>query len=176
MQDTRTGQDTVEVLWAPARVHLIIRRNATGISRIEFAPTRGNPGEAALVDDPLLRETQRQLVAYFAGDLRVFDLPLAPDGTAFQRRVWDAVSAVPYGETRTYLDIARELGQPAATRAVGHANGSNPLPIVVPCHRIIRTGGGLGGYGGGLDIKLALLKLEQANSEFALSATAHRDP
>ena len=110
--------------------------------------------------DPLLLEAAEQLRAYFAGELREFDLPLAPDGTAFQRDVWDAVSAVPYGSTATYSDIAGAVGRPAACRAVGAANGRNPLPVIVPCHRVIGSAGGLTGYGGGLDRKRSLLDLE----------------
>ena len=110
--------------------------------------------------DPLLLEAADQLRAYFAGELRDFDLPLAPGGTAFQRDVWDAVSAVPYGRTASYAEIAAAVGRPAACRAVGAANGRNPLPVIVPCHRIIGSAGGLTGYGGGLDRKRSLLDLE----------------
>jgi methylated-DNA-[protein]-cysteine S-methyltransferase len=111
-------------------------------------------------DTPLLRETRRQLMAYFTGILRVFDLPLAPQGTEFQRSVWQALLDVPYGATRSYGDIARGLGAPRATRAVGAANGRNPVSIVVPCHRVIGSTGKLTGYGGGLDMKRFLLRLE----------------
>ena len=110
--------------------------------------------------DPLLLETADQLRAYFAGALREFDLPLAPDGTAFQGDVWHAVAAVPYGSTASYAEIAAAVGRPAACRAVGAANGRNPLPVIVPCHRVIGSTGGLTGYGGGLDRKRSLLDLE----------------
>lgn len=112
--------------------------------------------------DPLLVEAAEQLDAYFAGDLREFDLPLAPSGTAFQRDVWDAVSAISYGQTASYAEIAAAVGRPAACRAVGAANGRNPLPVIVPCHRIIGAAGALTGYGGGLDRKRSLLDLERA--------------
>ena len=112
--------------------------------------------------DPLLLEAADQLRAYFAGELREFELPLAPRGTEFQRRVWTAVSAVPYGETATYAEIAAAVGRPTACRAVGAANGRNPLPVIVPCHRIIGAAGALTGYGGGLDRKRSLLDLERA--------------
>lgn len=108
----------------------------------------------------MLRETQRQLRAYFAGRLKDFDLELAPEGTPFQRGVWDELMKVPYGETISYGALARKIRRPKASRAVGAANGSNPLPIVVPCHRVIGSGGNLVGYGGGLDIKVKLLNLE----------------
>lgn len=108
----------------------------------------------------LLREAQAQLDAYFAGSLREFDLPLAPRGTPFQLRVWQALLEIPYGETWSYADVARRLDSPTATRAVGAANGRNPLPIVVPCHRVIGADGSLTGYGGGLEIKRSLLRLE----------------
>ena len=112
--------------------------------------------------DPLLLEAADQLRAYFAGELRAFDLPLAPDGTAFQLDVWEAVSAIPYGGTASYSAIATAVGRPSACRAVGAANGRNPLPVIVPCHRVIGSAGGLTGYGGGLDRKRSLLDLEAA--------------
>ena len=109
----------------------------------------------------VMREVLDQLGAYFAGAARDFSLPLDPRGTEFQRRVWDAVAKVPYGATCSYADIARAIGKPAAVRAVGAANGSNPLPIVVPCHRIIGADSSLTGYGGGLEMKQGLLALER---------------
>jgi methylated-DNA-[protein]-cysteine S-methyltransferase len=110
--------------------------------------------------DPLLLDAAEQLSAYFAGELRELDLPLAPAGTAWQRRVWDAVSAIPYASTASYSEIAAIVCTPAACRAVGAANGRNPLPVIVPCHRVIGAAGALTGYGGGLDRKRALLDLE----------------
>jgi len=116
-----------------------------------------------------LRETRAQLKAYFAGKLREFDLPLAPQGTDFQRRVWRELLRIPYGATASYGDIARAVGEPNASRAVGAANGLNPIAIVVPCHRVIGANGTLTGYGGGLPNKKFLLELEQKNSAFALT-------
>jgi methylated-DNA-[protein]-cysteine S-methyltransferase len=107
-----------------------------------------------------LPEVRRQVAAYFAGQLQTFELPLAPRGTLFERRVWDALVAIPYGETRSYAEIARAIGRPDACRAVGRANGRNPIPIVIPCHRVIGSDGSLTGYGGGLDLKRYLLGLE----------------
>src|SRR5512143_236728 len=101
-----------------------------------------------------------QLAEYFAGKRREFDLPLAPRGTPFQQRVWEALRAIPFGVVRTYGDVARDIGQPLAVRAVGQANGRNPLPIVIPCHRVIAGDGTIGGYSGGLNVKHRLLALE----------------
>ena len=106
-------------------------------------------------------EAMRQLREYFAGNRATFDLPLAPKGTAFQRSVWRQLQEIPYGETISYGELARRVGNPKASRAVGSANGANPIPIVIPCHRVINKNGRLGGYGGGLWRKQFLLKLEQ---------------
>ncbi len=108
----------------------------------------------------LLNETAAQLSAYFAGRLEGFDLPLSPVGTAFQRDVWDGLREIPYGSTISYRELARRVGRPKAARAVGSANGRNPLPIVIPCHRVIASDGSLGGFGGGIEVKQALLDLE----------------
>jgi methylated-DNA-[protein]-cysteine S-methyltransferase len=113
-------------------------------------------------DNRLFAAATGQLAAYFAGELTEFDLRLAPRGTEFQRRVWAALRAVPYGRTASYGQLAADLGNPGAARAVGMANGRNPIAIVVPCHRVIGTDGRLTGYGGGLDRKRRLLDHEQA--------------
>src|SRR5579872_1493286 len=105
-------------------------------------------------------EAMRQLREYFAGERAEFDLPLAPEGTAFQRSVWRQLQEIPYGETISYGELARRVGNPKASRAVGSANGANPLPIVIPCHRVIAGDGTLGGFGGGLQTKETLLALE----------------
>jgi methylated-DNA-[protein]-cysteine S-methyltransferase len=114
-------------------------------------------------DDPLLAEARRQLEQYFAGDLWHFDLPLdltTGSSTPFQRRVWSTTRQIPYGAVRSYGEIARAIDNPRAARAVGQALGRNPLLIVIPCHRVLRSDGGLGGFGAGLDNKRALLTLE----------------
>ena len=111
-------------------------------------------------DTPPLPDARRQLEAYFAGELREFDLPLAPEGSEFQLRVWEELRAIPYGETISYGELARRVGDPGAARAVGLANGKNPLPVIVPCHRVIGSDGSLTGFGGGLDRKRRLLELE----------------
>lgn len=117
--------------------------------------------ESEEVDSPLLREAERQLASYFAGQLQVFSLPLCTRGTPFQEKVWCALQKIPYGETRTYGELAAMIGQPTAARAVGGANHRNPLAIIIPCHRVVAAHGGLGGYGGGLDKKQWLLALEE---------------
>lgn len=111
-------------------------------------------------DNVVLVEAVRQLREYFAGAREVFTVPLRPEGTPFQLSVWRALEEIPFGHTRTYRDIANAIGRPTATRAVGAANGQNPLPIFLPCHRVIGSNGSLTGFGGGLDVKLALLRLE----------------
>lgn len=121
----------------------------------------GQPGDPA--QEPFAAAAM-QLEAYFAGQLTEFDLPLAPAGTDFQRRVWTRLQAIPYGQTVSYGELARELGNPAASRAVGLANGRNPISIVVPCHRVIGADGSMTGYGGGLDRKRFLLALERTTS------------
>ena len=110
--------------------------------------------------DPVIRQAQLQLSEYFAGRRRSFQLPLAPHGTDFQTAVWQALARIPFGELRSYRDIAQEIGRPSAVRAVGAANGRNPLPIVVPCHRVIGSDGSLTGFAGGLDAKRILLDIE----------------
>jgi methylated-DNA-[protein]-cysteine S-methyltransferase len=116
-------------------------------------------------DDSFLKTAVEQLKAYFAGRLREFDLTLAPAGTPFQQSVWDALLGIPYGKTASYKDIAAVVGNPKAVRAVGAANGRNPLPILIPCHRVIGANGKLVGYAGGLDIKERLLTLERENCD-----------
>lgn len=109
---------------------------------------------------PLLLEGKRQLLEYLSGQRKVFDLPLNPYGTPFQKRVWQALKAIPWGETRTYRDIAQAVDSPRGFRAVGMANHHNPIPIFIPCHRVVGADGSLTGYAGGLELKKALLSLE----------------
>jgi methylated-DNA-[protein]-cysteine S-methyltransferase len=125
-------------------------------------PTAVNPTWQA--DDRQLREVVRQLGAYFAGELKRFDVPLAPEGTTFQKGVWMKLRDIPYAETISYGELARRVGNPRASRAVGAANGRNPLPVIVPCHRVIGSGGQLTGFGGGLPIKEALLAFERRHA------------
>lgn len=119
------------------------------------------PADVDIRETPLLKEAKAQLDAYFAGRLKAFELPLAPAGTEFQMKVWNALCTIPYGETITYGQLAERIGNANASRAVGMANSRNPLPVFIPCHRVVGTGGKLTGYTGGLDIKVKLLQLEQ---------------
>lgn len=123
-----------------------------------------------LQDDSKFIEVKRQLRAYFAGDLQHFELALAPQGTEFQQSVWQALTSIPYGKTCSYGAIAAQLGNPKAARAVGAANGKNPIPIIIPCHRVIGSTGKLTGFGGGLAAKETLLSLEQRRAAFTLEA------
>ena len=134
-----------------------------GIRAIELNGAAELPGREC-ESNPILRQAAEQLRAYFAGELMDFDLTLDMQGTGFQRRVWDELRNIPYGETRSYSFVANTIGAPKAVRAVGAANGRNPIPIVVPCHRVIGAGGTLVGYGGGLPLKRFLLDLEARHS------------
>lgn len=142
---------------------LLLVANECGLRQICFA-SNGRPAlpNPEWHENPaVFREAIRQLRAYFAGELKQFDLPLAPEGTPFQQKVWRELCNIPYGETTSYGELARRVGNSKACRAVGLANGSNPIPIVIPCHRVIGANGKLTGYGGGLHIKEKLLALEQ---------------
>lgn len=132
-----------------------------GLEQIRFDATCP-AGAVQRGDHAILRETARQLDAYFARVLREFDLPLILRGTPFQVRAWEALQQIPYGTTRSYAEQARAIGMPDAVRAVGAANGRNPIPIVVPCHRVIGSNGKLTGFGGGLPLKRWLLDLEKS--------------
>jgi methylated-DNA-[protein]-cysteine S-methyltransferase len=131
-----------------------------GLRSIDFDAARPADGEAH--GNALLREAARQLRAYFAGALRQFTIPVDLGGTDFQKRVWRELVRIPYGEIRSYAQVAAAIGSPRAVRAVGAANGANPIPIVVPCHRVIGSSGRLVGYGGGLALKQRLLEIEGA--------------
>lgn len=144
---------------------LLLAASDAGLHAIEFHAARhpvARGGDWVEADHPVLRAAASQLREYFAGTRRAFDLPLAPDGTDFQRRVWQTLATIPYGRTISYADLASRVGRPGASRAVGAANGRNPLPIVLPCHRVIGANGALTGFGGGLPTKRFLLELEGA--------------
>jgi len=141
------------------------------LTRLDFEePHGGLPPDLALAEEAgelvwsrrAAREVERQLRAYLRGRLREFDLPLAPAGTAFQRRVWKAVAAIPYGRTRTYAQVARTVQRPTAVRAVGRANATNRIAIVIPCHRLVGANGALTGYAAGIAVKRRLLDLESS--------------
>jgi methylated-DNA-[protein]-cysteine S-methyltransferase len=138
-----TGEGLAAILWEndpPGRVRL--------------------PLDTEDTQHPVLVETERQLQEYFAGRRRTFTMKLDPSGTPFQRSVWNALLTIPFGETRSYAEIAKQIGRPTAMRAVGAANGRNPLSIVAPCHRVLGSSGALTGFAGGLDVKAQLLSLE----------------
>jgi methylated-DNA-[protein]-cysteine S-methyltransferase len=142
---------------------LLLVGSERGLAQIWF---EGQTHKAALGDNchedsSELRDAVRQLRAYFAGELETFDVHLAPEGTPFQQKVWNELLKIPYGETISYGELARRIGNPNASRAVGLANGTNPIPIIIPCHRVIGSNGKLTGYGGGLPIKEKLLALEK---------------
>lgn len=132
------------------------------ITAIEFESMHSTLASDQQADDPALSACARQLDEYFDGKRQTFDLPLAPGGTPFQNSVWGALERIPYGELRNYQDIATAIENKKAVRAVGAANGRNPLPIVVPCHRVIGSDGSLTGFAGGLAAKETLLRLEGA--------------
>jgi len=142
---------------------LTVAGDGHAVAHILFAENRHDArGREDWIADPApLREAREQLLQYLHGERATFELPLAPRGTPFQLRVWHALAGIPFGQTWSYLQLATHLGQPTATRAVGAANGRNPLPIVLPCHRVIGRDGSLTGFGGGLETKAALLRLEQ---------------
>jgi methylated-DNA-[protein]-cysteine S-methyltransferase len=143
---------------------LLVARDAAGVRLIHFVgPAEAGPYVESdwQQRDDAFDDVATQLAEYFGGGRRVFELPLAPEGTPFQLRVWNALVEIPYGETISYGQLASRIGQRSASRAVGLANGSNPLPIVIPCHRVIGADGRLTGYGGGLAIKRQLLALER---------------
>ncbi|UYB53708.1 methylated-DNA--[protein]-cysteine S-methyltransferase [Xanthomonas sp. AM6] len=153
---------------------LTVAVGADGVRHILFPENRYDArGRADWIRDAApVREAREQLLAYFAGERDRFDLPLAPRGTAFQCMVWEALAEIPFGATWSYAQLARHIAQPRAVRAVGAANGRNPLPIVLPCHRVIGANGALTGFGGGLPTKAALLALERRGATAADGATA----
>jgi methylated-DNA-[protein]-cysteine S-methyltransferase len=141
---------------------LLLAGDGASLVQVGFqsGPRPLQPHDGWIADPAPLRAVMTQLAEYFAGKRRKFELPLAPRGTDFQRRVWRALTEIPYGKTISYGELARSIDKPSASRAVGLANGANPLPIIVPCHRVIGADGSLTGFGGGLPIKRKLLALE----------------
>jgi len=147
---------------------LLLVADEAGLRAIDFLNGRRNvkPHPGWTEDVTSLSPVIEQLRAYFTGRLERFDLQLAPEGTEFQRKVWDELCSIGYGETISYGELARRIGNAKASRAVGLANGSNPIPIIIPCHRVIGSNGKLTGYGGGLEIKEKLLALERRQLRF----------
>jgi methylated-DNA-[protein]-cysteine S-methyltransferase len=147
---------------------LLLAGDAGGLRLVSFESSKhAAPPQASWKQDKApFAEVIRQLQAYFRGELKTFDVLLAMEGTGFQLRVWNALRAIPYGETISYAQLAERIGNPKAVRAVGLANGSNPIPIIVPCHRVIGSDGSLTGFGGGLATKKILLELESKQLSF----------
>ena len=145
---------------------LLLAGDESGLSLVGFpqGKMRQAPEPDWSLDEAPFAEARRQLREYFAGERKVFDLPLHVTGTDFQVRVLEELQRIPYGATASYGDVAERIGRPKAVRAVGAANGRNPIPIIIPCHRVIGRGGSLTGFGGGLETKAALLRLEAENS------------
>ena len=146
---------------------LLLAGEEDALSMIGFpkGSMRRDPEPDWIYNEKPLAEARRQLQEYFAGERKAFDLPLRLSGTEFQVSVLEALQKIPYGETVSYGEIARRIGRPKAMRAVGAANGRNPIPIVVPCHRVIGSSGDMTGFGGGIDTKEALLRLEAENTQ-----------
>jgi len=151
---------------------LLLAGDESALSLIGFpkGKMRHDPEPDWIFNEKPFAVTRQQLAEYFAGERKDFDLPLQLSGTEFQVQVLEELQRIPYGETTSYGDIATRIGRPKAVRAVGAANGRNPLPIVIPCHRVIGSSGDLTGFGGGLDLKEALLRLEAENSDFMSTA------
>lgn len=141
-----------------------IAEDGIGITELEIADEKLIQ-DVDTAETPLLKAAAEQLEEYLSGERKSFDLPLNPKGTEFQKKVWNVLKTIPYGETRSYKQVAEAVGKPAAARAVGMANNRNPIMIVVPCHRVIGANGDLVGYGGGLDLKARLLKLEKEHRD-----------
>ncbi len=162
--------EALDYVWMDTPVgRLLVAADEAGLRYVLFGEGRSEVGpQPGWREDGRARlaEPVRQLRAYFAGDLRRFDLPLAPKGTPFQQRVWQELLTIGYGETISYGELARRIGKPTGSRAVGLANGANPISIVIPCHRVIGSTGKLTGYGGGLKNKEWLLALERGQLQF----------
>ncbi|PKM85123.1 MAG: cysteine methyltransferase [Firmicutes bacterium HGW-Firmicutes-11] len=149
-------------------IHIDTRLGSIGIAEEDGHITdvffsSETPPQALTEQTPLLKDAAAQIVDYLAGRRRSFDLPLLPCGTEFQKNVWNALLQIPYGQTKTYQEIAEAVGNPKACRAVGNANNKNPISILIPCHRVIGKNGSMVGYGGGLAIKEQLLALERTD-------------
>lgn len=155
---------------------VVIVENGTAVTHLFFS-RMVQPEHLEWKKTPLLSQTADQLDEYFQGSRRTFNVPISPQGTEFERIVWKALLTIPYGETRNYGDIARQIGRPSACRAVGQANNRNPVGIIIPCHRVIGANGKLTGYASGLAIKQYLLELEQGSATpFTLFPDVERMP
>jgi methylated-DNA-[protein]-cysteine S-methyltransferase len=166
-----TGSSPIACTTIPSPIgDIVLTGDRDGLTGVYMgSPPRGIDARWR-IDAAEFQAAAEQLTAYFAGELREFTVPLRPEGTPFQLAVWEQLRAIPYGQTRSYGELAQRLGSPGASRAVGAANGSNPLSIVVPCHRVIGANGKLTGFGGGLPRKQWLLSMEQGQSQMPLYA------
>ena len=176
--DTLRSRCTAQLRYASPLGSLLLARTANGLAGAWFAAQKHHPAAIDAPtrdDDPLLRRAAMQLAAYFEGDPSRFDLPLDLLGTPFQQAVWRELLAIERGRTCSYGDIARKLGSPTSGRAVGAAVGRNPLSVIVPCHRVVGSNGGLTGYAGGLERKTALLQIEAARGPGHLPAPTQRE-
>ena len=145
---------------------LTLVSNGEALVELNFENGRYAKPAQPVGDDKVLKQARRELDEYFAGKRKTFTVPVAPDGTEFQRKAWAALQKIPYGATRSYAQQAAAIGKPKAVRAVGAANGRNPVAIIIPCHRVIGADGGLTGFGGGMACKQQLLDLEQGDALF----------
>ena len=159
MNTSDISNEFIDYLDSPMGI-LQLQANATGLCAVSFVEQR----QTAITPNPITDSTKQQLVEYFAGDRQVFNLPVSVEGTTFQQQVWQQLRLIPYGQTCSYQDIATRLDNPKAVRAVGRANGKNPLTIVVPCHRVIGANGSLTGYAWGVSRKEYLLKHEKSSA------------
>ncbi len=156
---------------SPFLKKVFVASTGKGVCAIDFSTTekaflkelRGTFTAKIVKDDRKNRDATNQLKKYLEGKLRHFDCKLDLEGTPFQKKVWSALTKIPYGQTRSYRDVAKSVGNPKAFRAVGNANGQNPIPLIVPCHRVIESNGGLGGFGHGIKVKKRLLDFEKAH-------------
>ncbi|MEZ5958625.1 MAG: methylated-DNA--[protein]-cysteine S-methyltransferase [Hyphomonadaceae bacterium] len=146
---------------------LTLTSNGKALVQVEFEGGKYPLPRYELGADKIIDQTRRELDQYFAGKLRDFKVKVAPQGTEFQRKAWAALQTIPYGETRSYAQQAKAIGSPKATRAIGAANGRNPIPVIIPCHRVIGANGSLTGFGGGMERKQILLDLEQGGDLLA---------
>ncbi len=166
-EGTRADRQALAYHWMDSPVgRLLLAGDERGLWVIHFASNDTEPASAWRPAEGPVREAVRQLEAFFGRELQQFDLALHPVGTEFQLAVWNALPGIPYGATISYSELARRIGRPASVRAVGAANGANPLPIVLPCHRVIGADGSLTGYGGGLPTKARLLAMERGDLLF----------
>ena len=165
MEKSPREDDRIDYRIVPSPIGPLLLAGRANVLRYVHFPKRGEAEGLAPewhVDESAFPEAVHQLDAYFRGELREFDLAIDPRGTPFQKAVWSALREIPYGRTRSYGDLARHIGKPTAFRAVGAANGRNPIPIIIPCHRVVGSDGSLTGFGGGIDVKHRLLALEGA--------------